>query len=57
MNGLDDRLMGGFRIILSKSLGNRFLHSSLYVVVNFVSQYRFRGRRLGALALSNESGI
>ena len=27
--------MGGFRIILSKSSGNRFLHSSLYVVVNF----------------------
>jgi len=31
MNGLDDRLMGGFRIILSKSLGNRFLHPSLYM--------------------------
>ena len=23
--------MGGFRIILSKSLGNRFLHPSLYM--------------------------
>ena len=23
--------MGGFRIILSKSSGNRFLHSSLYM--------------------------
>ena len=49
--------MGGFRIVLSKSSRNRFLHSSLYVVVNFISQYRFRGRRLGALTLSNESGI
>ena len=49
--------MGGFRIILSKSSGNRLLHSPLYVVGNFINQYRFRGRRLGALTLSNESGI
>ena len=50
--------MGGFRIVLSKSSGNILLHSSFYyVAVNFISQYRFRGRRLGALTLSNESGI
>ena len=30
MNWMID-YMGGFRIILSKSSGNRFLHSSLYM--------------------------
>ena len=40
--------MGGFRIILSKSSGNRFFALFfLHVAVNFISQYRFRGRRLG----------
>ena len=35
--------MGGFRIVLSKSSGNILLHSSFYyVVVNFISQYRFK---------------
>ncbi len=50
--------MGGFRTILSKSSGNRFLHSSFYMQSSILlASIDLRGRRLGALALSNESGI